>query len=193
MHIDDRQRNWKAWNHMYLGCFNLDRCWLTTCRKKITPLVPKQHLPRFNFRLTNLSLSRTNLKCSKWSLQSLLWMLTSSTKILRNWLVHSLNNYAIVREKTFVVFFNPNGITFHSKSLNLVITTVLQISSSAMLICPNFNWRLKVENHEDFPSCINTSFINGIGKESHLVYEFKTWSLPHNLWFPSFFTRSVTL
>lgn len=35
-----------------------------------------------------------------------------------------LNTSAIIWEKMFVAFKNPNGITFHSKSLDLVITTI---------------------------------------------------------------------
>jgi hypothetical protein len=35
-----------------------------------------------------------------------------------------LNTSAIVWEKMLIAFKNPNGITFHSKNLYLVITTI---------------------------------------------------------------------
>jgi len=47
-----------------------------------------------------------------------------------------LNISTMVLENVIVAFFNQNGITFHSKNHDLVvITTVFQTFSSAVLIC----------------------------------------------------------
>jgi hypothetical protein len=75
----------------------------------------------------------------------------------------------MVLENVLVVFFNPNGITFHSKNPDLVITTVFQTSSSTILIGQKRNYMTKAKNHEDFPSYVSTSFIKGMGNESYLV------------------------
>lgn len=67
-------------------------------------------------------------------------------------------------ENVFVAFFNPNGITFHSKNLVLMTTIVIRTSSSAILICQKLDYRFKAENHEDFLGCVSTSSIKGMGK-----------------------------
>ncbi len=120
-------------------------------------------------------------------------MLTSFIKNLRSWSLHFINTFAMGLENVFVAFFNLNGITFHSKNLVLMTTTIIQTSSSAILICQKPNCRSKVENHEDFPSCVNTSSIKGMGKESCLVQAFKGQQSPQNLLLPSFFTRNMSL
>ncbi len=154
--------------HTFVG-YGLDPCSLTTCPKKTISQTPTQHFLGFNFRLTNLGLSKTSLRFSKCSLQSLLWTLTSSTTILRNWSVHSLNIFAMVLENVLVLFFNMNGITFHLKNRVLVITIVFKTSSSTILICQKLDYRSKAKNHEDFPSCVSTYYIKGMGKKSHPV------------------------
>jgi hypothetical protein len=62
-----------------------------------------------------------------------------------------------------------NGITFHLKNRVLVITIVFKTSSSTILICQKLDYRSKAKNHEDFPSCVSTYYIKGMGKKSHPV------------------------
>ncbi len=96
-------------------------------------------------------------------------MLTSFIKNLRSWSLHFINTFAMGLENVFVAFFNLNGITFHSKNLVLMTTTIIQTSSSAILICQKPNYRSKAENHENFTGCVIRSSMKGMGKESCLV------------------------
>jgi hypothetical protein len=45
--------------------------------------------------------------------------------------------------------------------------------SSTILVCQNHDWISNAKNQDDFPSYVSTFSINGIGKESCLVWEFK--------------------
>jgi hypothetical protein len=57
---------------------------------------------------------------------------------------------AMVRENVLVVFFNPNGITFHSERPNLVITVVFLTSSRAIKISRNPDYKSNAENHLEY-------------------------------------------
>jgi hypothetical protein len=52
---------------------------------------------------------------------------------------------AMVRENVLMVFFNPNGITFHSYKLDLVIIVFFFTSSGAIRICQNLDYKSNAE------------------------------------------------
>jgi len=53
----------------------------------------------------------------------------------------------MVHENILMAFFNPNGITFHSYKLDLVIIVVFFTSLRTIKICQNPNYKSSVENH----------------------------------------------
>jgi hypothetical protein len=51
---------------------------------------------------------------------------------------------AMVQEKVLVAFFRPNGITFHSYKLDLVIIAIFFTSLGAIKICQNLDCKFIV-------------------------------------------------
>jgi hypothetical protein len=62
-----------------------------------------------------------------------------------------LEHFNIALEKVLVVFFNPNGITFHSENLDLMMIVVFLMFLGAIGICQNPNWKARAINHANTP------------------------------------------
>jgi hypothetical protein len=63
----------------------------------------------------------------------------------------------------------PKGTIVQSNILDLVINIDLWMSSNAILIYQNPDYKCRVENHCALPSYINTFSTKGMGNESRQV------------------------